>query len=270
MKKYFLAEDAEQQQEVKRGSQPDEEKSQFRLMYPTRSDQKMLPENALSLQVKHTGSISAGDSAQPVDKTKAGSESVQKIKIWFVGFLREKNTRNIAAVFIFLVLGTFLLKKMVDGLVEKTFPVEHKAAIISNLVHKEKLAGKEYQNALVTVIVPPETEKKKQLPPPEKIKNIRKQVSLKGTRYTVGYFGGVSGLKLTVSNKSGHLINQVELEIDFLKHNGEIIETDTYQLRYIKAHSSQTLCVPPSRNGVKVKYKIMNIYARQYSLLKEI
>ena len=106
--------------------------------------------------------------------------------------------------------------------------------------------------------------------PANRIQDIKKQVSLKGSGYTVGYFGGISGLKLTVSNRSQHFINQVELEINYLKRNGDIVETSTYQIPAVEPHSSQTLCVPPVRNGVKVRYRIMYIYARQYPSLKEI
>ena len=235
---------------------------------PGHPNQKRISEHAVSLETT-AGELVSESSDSRLHKT-AADEQEQKSKIWFIGFRRGKNIRNAAAVFIFLVLCTFFLKKIVDRLVEKTFPVEHKATVISNLKHKEKVAGREYQNALVTVIVPSQAKVKKQLPRPARIQDIKKQVTIKGTGYTVGYFGGISGLKLTVSNKSRHLINQVELEINYLKQNGDVIETSTYQLRYIGAHTSQTLRVPPSQKGVRVRYKIMNIYARQYPLLKEI
>lgn len=232
------------------------------------SNQPLISEYAASLQTT-AGKIVLERSGSRLENTRAREQGPES-KIWFIGFQRGKNIRNAAAAFIFLALCTFFLKKIVDRLVEKTFPAEHRATVISHLTHKEKVAGKEYQNALVTVIVPPETGVREPLPRPDPIQAIRKQVNIKGTAYTVGYFGGISGLKLTVSNSSPHLVNQVELEINYLTRNGDVIETNTYQLRYIRAHSSQTLCVPPSRNGVRVRYRIMNIYAKQYPLLKEI
>jgi hypothetical protein len=273
MKRYLLyGANKEPREETKReGFTPD---SNERSVVPASPNndlkQKMLAEHVVLFLKKDTEAVLEKNHSQFVGKAKTANKSWQKSKIRFVGFLKEKNTQRIIAVFLGLVLSTFLFKKMVDGLIERTFPVEHKSTVISNLSHKERIAGKEYQNALVRVIVPAETKVKKQLPKPAKIQDIKKQVSLKGTQYTVGYFGGISGLKLTISNQSQHFVNRVELEINYLESNGDIIETDTYQIPALKPDSSQTLCVPPSQKGVKVSYRIMNVYAKQYTLLKEI
>jgi hypothetical protein len=208
---------------------------------------------------------------QPFEEAKEKyDEFVESKTLRLKNFFREQKALKIAAVFIGLVLSSFFIKKLVDGVVKKTFDTK-KTAVYLPLIPREKVAGKNYQNALVTTIVPPVTKEKEVPPKPARPRDIRKQVKLESNDYTVRYFGGISGLKLTVSNKSRHFVNQVELEINYLKRNGDVIETDTYQIRAMKPHSSQTLSIPPSKKGVKVTCKIMNIYARQYrSFLKEI
>lgn len=178
---------------------------------------------------------------------------------------------NIAAIFFGLMLSVFLVRILIDGWAERALANEYAAIPLSIGVPKEKMADRYYQNALVTTTVPPSAKEKKDHPKPAKLKEVRKQVGVKGNAYTVGYFGGISGLKLTVSNGSEHFINQVEVEVHYLEHNGSMVETETYQVRALKPHSFQTLSVPPSKKGAKVTYKIMNIYSREYrSLLKEI
>ena len=187
--------------------------------------------------------------------------------------LRNSGKRglNMAAVFFGLMLSGFLAKILADGWADRALANEYTTMSLPIGVPKEKMADKYYQNALVRITVPPAAKEKKNQPKPAKLKDIRKQVGVKGNDYTVGYFGGISGLKLTVSNGSEHFINQVEVEVHYLERNGSIIETETYQVRAMKPHSFQTLSVPPTKKGAKVTYKIMNIYSRQFrSLLKEI
>jgi len=215
--------------------------------------------------------VSETTKSQPFEAAKENyDEFVESKALWLKNFFRKQRALKIAAVFIGLVLSAFFIKKLVDGVVEKTFNTEKKAAHLP-LISKEIVAGKDYQNALVTTVVPSVSKEKKILLKPANPRDIRKQVKLERNDYTVRYFGGISGLKLTVSNKSGHFVNRVELEINYLERNGDVIETNNYQVRAMKPHSSQTLSVPPSKKGVKVTCRIINIYARQYhSLLKEI
>ena len=209
--------------------------------------------------------------SQAAEELKENHNTFQEGKHPSTKKFSGKSGLNMAGVFIGLVLSVFLVKKLVDGWAERAFANEYSTVPLLTRVPKEKMAGKGYHDALVRIIVPPAAKEKKNHPKPAKLRAIRKQVGVKGNDYTVGYFGGISGLELTVSNRSEHFINQVEVEINYLERNGDIIETDTYQIRAMKPHSVQTLSVPPTKKGAKVTYKIMNIYSRQYrSLLKEI
>jgi len=205
---------------------------------------------------------------EPVEESKEKYEPYQETKIiWTSRLLQKKNTLNLVAVFVGLIISVFVVKKMVDGLVEETFEIPTPAAIPIITPH-DKIADKEYQNALVTEIIPSKKTQKFFKPP--KPKDIKKQIKLTGSHYTVGFFGGINGVELKVSNTSPHFVNQVEIELNYLEQNGEVIETDTYRIRGVKPNSSQTLMIPPNKRGVKVKYKIMNIYSRQYRSLFKI
>ncbi len=231
------------------------------------SNQKLLP-GVSAGAVKEV--IPASKKFHPAQELKANQNTLQKSRNLSLKKLSGIGRLNTAAVFVGLVLSIFLVKTLVDEWNEKVFN-EYSSGRFLTRAPKEKTAGKDYQNALVRIMVPPVSKEKKNHPKPAKLRTIRKQVGIRGNEYTVGYFGGISGLKLTVSNRSGHFINQVEVEVNYLERNGDIIETNTYQVRAMKPHSVQTLSVPPTKKGAKVTYKIMNIYSRQYrSLLKEI
>ena len=124
-----------------------------------------------------------------------------------------------------------------------------------------------YQNALSREIVPVDTllEKKpvKKVP---KLKELKKYLQIESNDYKVGVFGGISELQLTVINNSIHLLDKVVLQVDFLKPNGELLQTEKYTFFSIAPHAKKTLDIPPSRRGVKVKYKILDAKSRDYKL----
>ncbi len=173
----------------------------------------------------------------------------------------KKNYFALAAVFLGLVFSISFLKNAVQGRLGYMFDAKQET-IRTLQALKEKRLAKGYQNALVTIIVPPETKERKTRPAANP-REIRKQVKLQANQYTVGYFGGISGLLLTVSNKSQHFINQVELEVSYLDRRGGVIGTDNYQVKYMQPHSCQVVSVPPSTKGVKVSCKVLSIYSKQ-------
>jgi hypothetical protein len=209
--------------------------------------------------------------SQAAEELKESPNTFQENRNPFSENFPGKRGLSAAVIFFGLMLSGFLVKLLAGGWAERALTNEYRVMPLPIRVLKEKMADKYYQDALVRITVPPVAKEKKNHLKPAKLKDIRKQVGVKGNEYTVGYFGGISGLKLTVSNGSEHFINRVEVEINYLERNGAIIETDTYQIRAMKPHSFQTLSVPPTKKGAKVTYKIMNIYSRQYRpLLKEI
>ncbi len=208
--------------------------------------------------------------AHPFEEVKENYAVYQEPKSLWKKRLPEHNILNLAAVFIGLIIGTFFLKKIVDGLVETTFNTEQRLSTMPVIAPHDKIADKDYQNALVTELVRPVIKEKTRISHSSKLKDIKKQIKLKGTDYKVGFFGGIHGLQLTISNASPHFVNQVEVELNYLKSNGQIVETNTYKVKGMNPGSSQTLSIPPSKRGVKVSYKVLNIYSKQYRLSREI
>ncbi len=217
--------------------------------------------------IKYSGSSSIGPKSKNRDPYTDFEESSLK---WFMQFLRQSNPFTIATVFIGLLLGTLLLKSIVDRIILHTFPIEpvptHKVRSGSDNKGKENM----YQNALVREWVAPVKKARISHRNALKPQDIKNKLSLTANKYIVGYFGGISNCQLTLHNASRCFVNQVEIEVSFSEKNGKVVENKTFQVESLHPLSSRVISIPPTHRGTKVGYKILNIYATQpRSMLKQ-
>ena len=106
----------------------------------------------------------------------------------------------------------------------------------------------------------PKIEEKKPVEKP--MPNLAKFVDVTNNDFQVGPFGGISKLKLTVSNRSDYDINLVVVDVDYLKVNKEIFKTETLYFRDIDANSSITLSAPKTGRGNKISYRVKLISSK--------
>lgn len=97
-----------------------------------------------------------------------------------------------------------------------------------------------------------------------KPKNLKKYITLSANDYEVGFFGGISNLKLAVTNKSDFKIDKVMVEVSFLKPNGEVVKKQRLTVKSIPANGKKSITVPSTSRGVKVKYRIISIQSKQH------
>jgi hypothetical protein len=173
---------------------------------------------------------------------------------------------NVAAVFLGLILGAVLIKKMVDA--NSTVP-ESDTEVAAQVITEDPLPpAKDVHTALATELVPaPESEPEEKAAPPvvsAKPKDIKRQVKLSANAYKVGLFGGISDLKLTVYNGSPHYVEKIVVALDYLKQNGELIETREQVFNSMKPYGTKTLTIPQNNRGKKVHYRVLSIYSREY------
>jgi hypothetical protein len=134
-----------------------------------------------------------------------------------------------------------------------------------------KAREKMFQNALVREWITPHTKLRKARPSVARPQDIKHKLSLTANKYKTGFFGGISDLQLTIKNTSHHFVNQVEIEICYRGKNGDLLETQNFHVESIHPLSSRIVSIPPTHNGVKITYKILNIYVSQPGALsKEI
>ncbi len=97
----------------------------------------------------------------------------------------------------------------------------------------------------------------------ENIKNnIEDYVTVGGNKYSVGTFGGISDLQLTVSNTSPYPLDLVVVEVQYVQSNKKIFKRENMYFRNIGAGSALMQEAPKSPRGIKVVYRITMINAK--------
>lgn len=76
-------------------------------------------------------------------------------------------------------------------------------------------------------------------------------------------FGGIRNLELTVTNNSKYELDNVLVELEYLKPSEETFRTETYRFNGIAPSEAATIRVPDTNRGIKVKYRIVTIGSRQ-------
>jgi hypothetical protein len=96
--------------------------------------------------------------------------------------------------------------------------------------------------------------------------NIANLVSVGTSGYTVGTFGGISGLQLTVSNHSVYPLDLVVVEVQYIQANKKIFKTENLYFRGIGPGSALMQEAPKSTRGIKVQYKITLVNSKELGL----
>ena len=96
--------------------------------------------------------------------------------------------------------------------------------------------------------------------------SIPSQVSVGVNGYTVGTFGGIADLQLTVTNRSVYPLDLVVVEVQYIQANKKIYKTENLYFRGIGAGSALMQEAPKSSRGIKVQYKITLINSKELGL----
>ncbi|MFZ9387867.1 MAG: hypothetical protein ACO25B_08285 [Chitinophagaceae bacterium] len=89
--------------------------------------------------------------------------------------------------------------------------------------------------------------------------DLNAQVKITSNDYSVGSFGGIKNLELTVSNASAFTLSKVIVDLDYLKPRDEWIRTEKIIFHSVAPGGSQTIAVPKSSRGVNIRFRIAHI-----------
>jgi hypothetical protein len=234
----------------------------------SQKNHQALNDNYSLLPVNNSEPVLETNYRRPLEELKENYRaSKQKRPIWNKKILASSNAASVAAVFIGVVLGAFVIKKMVDGYVPD---VTEETAMATPIIDREieKQPTENFKNALMTEIVPVyKTAPVKTSKPGD----VKKQLKIKTNNYKVGLFGGINGLQLTMFNTSAQVVDKVIIALDYLRPNGAVVQSENVYFTSIKPRGAQTISIPGSDRGVKLRYKILKVYARDYKAdLKQV
>lgn len=200
---------------------------------------------------------------QPLETLKARLEEHKARQFSFRSTRSTANWGWMAAVFLGLLGGAYMIKKMVDAMDERAAQVATAALPATNIPMGTPEEDKTYHNALSTEIVPVDTvavEKPKKEVKKVSIKNL---VNLSAGDYKKGIFGGINNLKLHVKNNSDEILDKVTIEVKYLKPNGDVVAKENVYVLAVAPKSTKTLEVPSSNRGVDLKYRIVSIKSHE-------
>jgi hypothetical protein len=204
---------------------------------------------------------------QPLSEIKERYiQNLEQQKFQFGKQFQRNSGAWIMALLFMLIASAFVIKNLVDNneeVKEKT-PIAAAVPLIGLPEGKvnEKPADVSYQNAISMEVSAPETVEKKTVKKIT-IKDVRKKVSVHTNNYKVRMFGGVDDLQLNVHNGSSVTLDKVNIQVTFLKPNGDEVKSESYSVYSVAPGATKILVVPPSKRGVKVRSVITGIESKQ-------
>lgn len=93
--------------------------------------------------------------------------------------------------------------------------------------------------------------------------SLSKQVSVSSNDYQVVAFGGIRNLHLTVTNNSKYVLDNVIVELNYLKPSEQPLKTQNIEFRGVSPNGTMTIKVPDTNRGVKISYRILNVLSVQ-------
>ena len=94
---------------------------------------------------------------------------------------------------------------------------------------------------------------------------ISSKLSLNVNDYTVGSFGGIRNLEITLHNDSKYLLDKVTVEVQYLNPEGIILKTENIYFQSLSPGEKETVAVKKSKRGVKIVYKIAGVESKANS-----
>lgn len=93
--------------------------------------------------------------------------------------------------------------------------------------------------------------------------SIEEYVGAHTNRYTYNELGGISNLDIIVTNNTEYLLNEVNVNVDYIKDNGEIYKSEIVTLYNIPAKQDKSVSAPESDRGTSVNAKIESILSKK-------
>ena len=96
--------------------------------------------------------------------------------------------------------------------------------------------------------------------------NITSYVHVANNEYRYSSMGGISNLKITVTNTSNYLLDNVQVKVIYIKTNGEVWDSKTLDFTMIDQQSEKTIKVDNTDRGTSIKYEIVSIKSNALGL----
>lgn len=95
---------------------------------------------------------------------------------------------------------------------------------------------------------------------------IPSEVTVGANGYSVGTFGGINDLQLTVTNRSTYPLDLVVVEVQYIQANKKVYKTENLYFHGIGPGAALMQEAPKSSRGIRVQYRITSISSKELGL----
>jgi hypothetical protein len=89
--------------------------------------------------------------------------------------------------------------------------------------------------------------------------NWKNYIHVSLNNYSTGLFGGVRNIRVIVNNSTDYLLDNVMVDVQYLKSDGSVFKTETVNINSIQPDSTISVPAPESRRGMSAKIQIRRI-----------
>lgn len=97
-------------------------------------------------------------------------------------------------------------------------------------------------------------------------KNIHQLLLVESSKFKTGLLGGISDLRLTLSNNSRFPLDEVEVEVRYFGPESKVVKTQKLLFNDLAPGEQKTLEAPKTNRGVSIEYAITRINSRVLGL----
>jgi len=96
--------------------------------------------------------------------------------------------------------------------------------------------------------------------------NITSYVTAERNDFRYRTLGGISDLRISVTNNTDYLLENVKVKVTYIKLGGGIWQDKYVDFNSVDPHSKRTVKIPDTNRGVKVEYQIASIKSNALDL----
>lgn len=88
-------------------------------------------------------------------------------------------------------------------------------------------------------------------------------ISATSNRYSYREIGGIFGLEVVITNNTEYMLDEVEVQVGYIKDNSDYFKSETVRVYNIPANSSKSQAAPDSERGKSVDMTINGITSKK-------
>ena len=95
--------------------------------------------------------------------------------------------------------------------------------------------------------------------------NWSRYIAVTSNKFSSSDWGGITDLAVIVYNKTDKKIDEIQVEVDYIKSNGGVFKTEFVSVMNVGPSSSKLVSAPSSERGTSIQMRIQSISAKSFN-----